>query len=278
MPAIDPYPDPPMTDRVTLEIADGIATVGLNRPDKHNALDIPLIQALVDTAKAIKADRSVRAVVLQGNGPSFCSGLDVASAFSSLPKFFKHFATFGVKKRNIFQDVSLCWRELQVPVIGAIHGNCFGGGLQIALGADIRIATPESRLSVMEVKWGLIPDMSGTVLLRELMPIDVAKDLTLTGRIVSGAEAKELGLVTRLSADPQADALALAREIAAKSPDAVAAGKQLLNANWLCGENKALKLERKLQLLMFRSKNQRIAVKAGLAKQAPQFKPRERDY
>lgn len=267
-----------MSDRVTLEIADGIAIVGLNRPEKHNALDIALIQALVDTAKRLRGRRDLRAVVLQGNGPSFCSGLDVASAFSSLPKFFKHFATFGVKKRNIFQEVSLCWRELQLPVIAAIHNNCFGGGLQIALGADIRIATPDSKLSVMEVKWGLIPDMSGTVLLRELMPIDVAKELTLTGRVVSGTEAKELGLVTRLSADPKADALALAKEIAAKSPDAVSAGKQLFNRNWLSGENKALALERKLQLLMFRSKNQRIAVKAGLAKQAPEFRPRERNY
>ncbi|AXQ31787.1 crotonase/enoyl-CoA hydratase family protein [Solimonas sp. K1W22B-7] len=267
-----------MTDRVTLDIADGIATVGLNRPEKHNALDIALIQALVEAARTIRADRSVRAVVLQGNGPSFCSGLDVASAFSSLPKFFKHFATFGVKKRNIFQDVSLCWRDLQVPVIAAIHGNCFGGGLQIALGADIRIATPESKLSVMEVKWGLIPDMSGTVLLRELMPIDVAKELTLTGRVVAGTEAQALGLVTRLAADPKAEALALAREIAAKSPDAVAAGKQLLNANWLCSENKALGLERKFQLRMFRTKNQRIAVKAGLARQLPEFKPRQGDY
>ncbi|HSW12868.1 MAG TPA: crotonase/enoyl-CoA hydratase family protein [Solimonas sp.] len=267
-----------MNDRVTLAIADGIATVSLNRPEKHNALDILLLQGLVAVAKQLRSRRDVRAVVLRGEGPSFCSGLDVASAFSSLPKFFKHFATFGVKKINVFQEASLCWRELQAPVIAAIHGNCFGGGMQIALGADIRIASPEAKLSIMEVKWGLIPDMGGTVLLRELMPIDVAKRLTLTGQMVSGREALALNLVTELADDPLAAAQALAREIAGKSPDAVAAGKQLLNGNWLATENKALALERKLQLRMFRSKNQRIAVKAGLAKQAPEFKPRQSDY
>lgn len=267
-----------MNDRVTVEITDGIATVSLNRPDKHNALDIALIQGLVAAARQLRARREVRVVILRGAGPSFCSGLDVASAFSSLPKFFKHFATFGVKKRNIFQDVSLCWRELQVPVIAAIHGSCYGGGLQIALGADIRIATPDSKLSVMEIKWGLIPDMSGTVLLRELMPIDVAKQLTLTGRVLSGREALAINLVTELADDPLAAAQALAQELASKSPDAVAAGKQLLNGNWLASEGKALARERKFQLRMFRTRNQRIAVKANQAKEAAQFKPRQFDY
>lgn len=266
-----------MSDRVKIEIADGIASVALNRPDKHNGLDIPMFQGLVDAAKSLRPRRDLRAVILHGEGPSFCSGLDVASAFSSLPKFFRHFATLG-RRRNIFQDVSLCWRDVQAPVIAAIHGNCFGGGLQIALGADIRIATPEAKLSVMEIKWGLIPDMGGTVLLRELMPLDQAKLLTLSGRVVSGREALALNLVTQLADDPLAAARALAQDFASKSPDAIAAGKQLLNGNWLLDENKALALERKFQLKMFATRNQRIAVKANQKKEAARFRERQFEY
>lgn len=267
-----------MNDRVKIDIAEGIASVTMIRADKHNALDIAMIQALVDAGRQLRSRREVRAVILHGDGPSFCSGLDVASAFSSLPKFFKHFATFGVKKLNIFQEVSLVWRELQAPVIAAIHGNCFGGGMQIALGADFRIAAPDAKLSIMEVKWGLIPDMGGTLLLRELMPLDVAKQLTLTGRTLSGREALAIHLVTEVADDPLAAAQALARELVAKSPDAIAAGKQLLNRNWLASDKKALALERGFQLRMFRTRNQRIAVKANQAKKPAEFRERQFDY
>lgn len=266
-----------MNDRVRLDIADGIATVSLNRPEKHNGLDLPMFKAITDTARALKGRRELRAVILRGEGPSFCSGLDVKSAFSSLPKFFTQFATLG-RRHNIFQEVSLCWRELQVPVIAAIHGSCYGGGMQIALGADFRIASPDAKLSIMEIKWGLIPDMGGTVLLRELMPLDQVKLLTLTGRLLSGEEARALNLVTELAADPLARAQELAALLTQKSPDAVAAGKQLLNANWLCSERAALARERKYQLRMFRTRNQRAAVKANQQNSAPEFGDRQFDY
>lgn len=264
-----------MTDRVILEIDGAIATVTLNRPDKHNGLDLPMFHAIVEVAQKLKKRTDIRAVILRGEGPSFCAGLDVKSAFSSLPKFAKDFATFGIKRRNIFQEVGLCWRELPMPVIAAIHGACFGGGLQIALGADFRIAAPDARLSIMEVKWGLIPDMSGTVTLRELMPIDQAKLLTMTGRTLSGTEALAYNLVTEVAEFPLASARALAEELAGKSPDALSLGKTLYQRNWLCSENAALRLERRYQFKLLNSRNQRIAVKANTAQQAPEFKPRQ---
>jgi enoyl-CoA hydratase/carnithine racemase len=264
-----------MNDRVTVAFEGAIATVSLNRPDKHNGLDLPMFHALVDVARALGKKRDLRAVILRGEGPSFCAGLDVKSAFSSLPKFARDFATFGIKKRNIFQEVGLCWRDLPVPVIAAIHGNCFGGGMQIALGADFRIAAPDAKLSIMEVKWGLIPDMSGTVTLRELMPIDQAKYLTMTGRVLSGNEAREYNLVTAVSDDPLAAAQTLAQELAGKSPDALALGKDLYHQNWLNGENSALKLERRYQFKLLNSRNQRIAVKANMEQRAPTFAPRQ---
>jgi enoyl-CoA hydratase/carnithine racemase len=264
-----------MTDRVILEIDGAIATVTLNRPDKHNGLDLPMFHALVDTAKSLKKRKDIRAVILRGEGPSFCAGLDVKSAFSSLPKFAKDFATFGIKRRNIFQEVSLCWRDLPVPVIAVIHGACYGGGTQIALGADIRIAAPDAQLSIMEMKWGLVPDMAGTVTLRELMPIDQAKLLTMTARVLSGTEALAYNLVTQVAEFPLATARALAEELAGKSPDAIALGKALYQHNWLSGENGALKRERAYQFKLLNSRNQRIAVKANQEKKAPEFKPRE---
>lgn len=264
-----------MNDRVTITVEGAIATVSLNRPDKHNGLDLPMFHALVDAARALRKRREVRAVILRGEGPSFCSGLDVKSAFSSMPKFARDFATFGIKKRNIFQDVGLCWRDLPVPVIAVIQGNCFGGGMQIALGADFRIAAPDAKLSIMEVKWGLIPDMSGTVTLRELMPIDQAKYLTMTGRVLSGSEARDYNLVTSVSDDPLMAARALAAELVGKSPDALALGKKLFQRNWLASENTALKLERRFQFKLLNSRNQRITVKANTEKRAPEFAPRQ---
>ncbi|HEY0974185.1 MAG TPA: crotonase/enoyl-CoA hydratase family protein [Solimonas sp.] len=264
-----------MSDRVQLQLDGAVATVTLNRPEKHNGLDLPMFHAIENTAKALRKRKDVRAVILRGEGPSFCAGLDVKSAFSSLPKFAQDFATFGIKRRNIFQEVGLCWRDLPVPVIAAIHGSCFGGGIQIALGADIRIATPDAKLSIMEVKWGLIPDMSGTVTLRELMPIDQAKLLTMTGRILSGTEARAYNLVTEVADDPLARAQELAREIAGKSPDAVSLGKTLYQRNWLVSENAALKRERRYQFKLLNSRNQRIAVKANIEKTAPDFAQRQ---
>ncbi len=264
-----------MDQRVTIDIDGAIATVTLNRPEKHNGLDLPMFHAIVAAARSLRKRKDVRAVILCGAGPSFCAGLDVKSAFSSLPKFARDFATFGIKRRNIFQDVGLCWRDLPIPVIAAIHGNCFGGGMQIALGADFRIAAPDAKLSIMEVKWGLIPDMSGTVTLRELMPIDQAKRLTMTGQVLSGREARDYNLVTEVADDPLATARAWAAELCSKSPDALSLGKTLYQHNWLAGENAALRRERRYQFKLLNSRNQRIAVKANTERKPPEFAPRQ---
>ena len=189
-------------------------------------------------------------------------------------KMVRSFATYGVRQQNLFQRVGLCWRDLPVPVIAAIHGNCFGGGLQIVLGADFRIATPDARLSVMEIKWGLVPDMSGTVTLRDLLPLDVAKKLAMTGQIVSGAQAVALNLVTDIADDPYADAIRLAQTLVGQSPDALAGIKQLFDTNWSGSQRQALALERKVQLRMLASANHRETIKAHGEKRAPRFKPR----
>jgi enoyl-CoA hydratase/carnithine racemase len=175
------------------------------------------------------------------------------------------------RPENHAQRPAYVWKRLQVPVIAAIHGVAFGGGLQIALGADIRIAAPDAKLSVMEIKWGLVPDMSLTQTLRDLVPLDVAKELTFSGRIMSGSEAKELGLVTRVEADPLAAAMALAREIAGKSPDAIRAGKALLEASWRADARTGLELESKLQVALIGSPNQIEAVKANFENRPAQF-------
>jgi len=264
----------PDLHRVLVDIRDGIATVSLNRADKHNALDLPMFDAIVAAAASLRKRKDLRVVILHGVGPSFCSGLDVGSVLKKPLKMARSFATYGIKHSNVFQQVGLCWRELPVPVIAAIHGSCYGGGLQIALGADFRIAAADAKLSVMEIKWGLVPDMSGTVTLRDLMPLDVAKMLAMTGRIVSGVEAKALHLVTDVAADPQLAAMELARQLLEKSPDALAGTKQLFDANWNASESRALALERKIQLRMLAGGNHREAVKANVEKRAPAFKPR----
>jgi enoyl-CoA hydratase/carnithine racemase len=225
-------------------------------------------------------------VVLSGQGRAFCAGLDMASfqAMGEGPRdngvgakdaagaqdggLFKR----GESPANAAQRAAWVWQELPVPVIAAVHGVAYGGGLQIALGADLRIVAPDARLSVMEIKWGLIPDMSGTQTLRQLLPLDVVKDLTWSGRIVSGEEAVRLGLATRTSERPRDEALELAREIAMKSPDAIRAGKELLNSAVQVSVADGLRLEAKLQAELIGSPNQVEAVRANLEKRAPRFK------
>ena len=253
-----------------------LAFVTLSRPDKHNGIDFPMLKHLVAAAESLQKNRALRAVILHGEGPSFCAGLDFKSVLGQPLGVATGFARLWSPTANLFQRATLAWRDLAVPVIAAIHGSCFGGGLQLALGADIRFATADAKISMMESKWGLIPDMGGTVTLRELVPIDVAKELVMTGRIVSGIEAKSLGLVTHVSEAPLEDARKLAAEIATRSPDAVAAAKALLQHAWTGGEGEALSWERRLQRRLIGSKNQRIALKAGLEKRAIAFLPRAR--
>jgi enoyl-CoA hydratase/carnithine racemase len=231
-------------DRVSCEIRDDLARVCLRRAEKHNGIDFDMLRAVIDACRSLKRERGVRAVILHGEGPSFCAGLDFKAVLAKPVRAAAGYAKLWKPTRNDFQSWSMGWRELPFPVIAAIQGSCFGGGIQLALGADIRIATPEAKLSVMEAKWGLIPDMGGAALLRELLPIDVAKELVFTGRVLSGVEAQALGLVTHLDADPLAAAERLAAEIATRSPDAVAAGKLLLQGGWVAEEAEVLGLER----------------------------------
>lgn len=263
-----------MSDRVKLEIRDEIAYVTMTRAEKYNGLDFPMFTGLVEAARKIRKDRSIRAVILRGEGKAFSTGLDVASFFGKPMQSARIFLKYGIKRSNLAQEVGLCWRKLPVPVIAAVHGRCYGGGFQIALGADFRFATPDCEFSIMEVKWGLIPDMSGSITLRELLPIDVAKQLTMSGEIFDGRRAKALNLVTELADDPLAAAEALAAQIKTRSPDAVAAAKTLFQKTWTASERRALAVETRLQWHMFLSPNQRIAVKANLAKEAPRFQPR----
>jgi enoyl-CoA hydratase/carnithine racemase len=258
-------------DRVRIEVADHVATATLVRADKHNALDRPMFEAIIAAAERLAGEPGVRAVVLHGDGPSFCSGLDLASLVSTDAGIDAIVAPLRDDPPNWFQRTAYEWLRLPVPVIAAVHGNCFGGGLQIALAADVRIATADARLSVMEVKWGLIPDMSISRTLPRLVGIDIAKELTYTGRVISGAEADALGLVTRLADDPLAAARELAAEIASRSPDAVRGAKRLFDTAWTQGPEQSLALEAEIQSSLIGSPNQLAAVTAGLQKQPAQF-------
>ncbi|OBK14926.1 crotonase/enoyl-CoA hydratase family protein [Mycobacterium asiaticum] len=260
-------------DRVRVRIADnGVATVTMVRADKHNALDQAMFEGLVSAAAQLAGDASVRAVVLHGEGKSFCSGLDVASFMSGERGTGVLLSRDGDQPANLAQRVSYDWSLVPAPVIAAIHGNCFGGGMQIALGADIRIAAPDARLSILEIKWGLVPDMGITQTLPRVLPIDVAKELTFTGRIVSGSEGSELGLVTRTAADPLSAAQELAGEIASKSPDAIRAAKRLYDETWVSNDAAAaLELESVLQTGLIGTPNQIAAVVAGMSGEKPVF-------
>jgi len=260
-------------DRVRVEIAgDGVATVTMVRGDKHNALDLAMFQGLQAAAAQLRSEPRARAVVLHGEGKSFCSGLDVMSFMSNGGGPNRLLEREPGQIVNLAQAVSYDWSLVPAPVIAAVHGNCFGGGLQIALGADIRIAAPDAKLSVMEIKWGLVPDMGITQALPKLVPIDVAKELTYTGRVISGEEADALGVVTRTADDPLAAALGLAREIAGKSPDGVRAAKRLYNETWASDDAAAaLVLESELQTTLMGSPNQLAAVMAGMNKETPVF-------
>ncbi len=258
-------------ERVKVGIDDHIAVVTLSRPEKHNALDPAMFDAIAAATERLAAERRVRAVVLHGEGPSFCSGLDLASVMAAAQDLEGLLGPLRGPAPNRFQRAAYDWIRLPVPVIAAIHGACFGAGLQIALAADVRFASADARLSVMEIKLGLIPDMSITRTLPRLVAADVAKELTYTGRIISGAEAAQLGIVTHISEDPLASARALAAEIAARSPDAVRAAKQLFEAGWSEPAENTLALEAELQLRLVGSPNQLEAVSAELGKRPPEF-------
>jgi enoyl-CoA hydratase/carnithine racemase len=265
-----------MDERVTVELHEGVADVRLTRAEKMNALDDAMFKALVDTGERLKEEKGVRAVVLSGEGRAFCAGLDMGN--------FAKMAS-GERRRgdglltlertpagaNHAQQAVFVWREIPVPVIAAVHGVAFGGGFQLALGADMRFVAPDTKLAVLEIKWGLVPDMAGMVLMRGLLRDDVARELTYTGRVFTGEEAFRLGLATRLCEDPRAEALAFAREIAGKNPHAIRAAKRLLNSVADADQVAILRAESVEQAALIGSPNQIESVMSNLEKRAAQF-------
>jgi enoyl-CoA hydratase/carnithine racemase len=265
-----------MSDRVSISIHNGIADVRLNRPDKLNALDQAMFQGIVDAGEGLKGDPSVRVVVLSGEGRGFCAGLDFGSfqAMAGTDAAARPTDDIGRTDGRIThlgQQAAWVWQELEVPVLAAVHGAALGGGLQIALGADLRIVAPDAKLSVLESRWGLIPDMTGTVVLPTLVGLDVAKELTFTGRMVSGEEAVALGLATRVADDPRAAALELAADLVTKSPDALREGKRLLNLSGTRPLAEQLHDERVTMGSLIGSPNQVEATMAYFEKRPPRF-------
>ena len=254
-----------MTERVTMTIEGGVAEVRLARPDKLNALDPAMFDAIAATIAQLHAARDVRAVVLSGEGRGFCAGLDMASMAAA-----GDLSPLAGPVPNRFQQVAWGWRTLPMPVIAALHGVVLGGGLQIASGADVRIAAPDARLSVMELKWGIVPDMGGFALWRGLVRDDVLREAIYTAREFPAGEGVALGFVTRLADDPLAEARALARTIAGRNPDAIRAAKRLAAVE---GDAAAiLAVEAAEQARLIGSPNQMEAVAANLARRPAVFR------
>ncbi|MFN0028916.1 MAG: crotonase/enoyl-CoA hydratase family protein [Acidimicrobiales bacterium] len=268
----------PSTERVTVTIDGGVADVRLNRPEKMNALDPAMFKALARTGEALAADRSVRAVVLSGEGRAFCAGLDFGSFqamageeglsldLADRPARVGPDGKARQRITNAGQQAAYVWAEMPAPVIAAVHGVALGGGCQIAIAADLRYCSADAQFSVLEIRWGLAPDMTGTQLLPRLVGLDVAKELTFTGRMVSGTEAVTLGLATKVCEDPRNEALALARQIADSNPDAIQGAKALLDQAGLISLAEGFAAEEQLIGRLIGSPNQVEAVKAFFEK------------
>ncbi len=259
---------------VECAVADGIATVRLNRPDKLNALTLDTLEALVDTGRRLAKDRTLRAVILTGEGRSFCAGLDFGTVLRDKPGIVRAFTPRPWRGTNTFQEACWVWRRLPAPVIAAVQGHCLGGGVQIALGADFRFTSPDAQWSVLEVKWGLIPDMSGIQSLSQQVGLDHAKRLTMTGEVVSGVRAVEIGLASEVADDPYAAALALAEQLATRSPDTIASAKRLFEGTWNAGPRRTFARERLEQVRMFFAANTAVARQAAIARSVPDYRPR----
>jgi len=264
------------TRGITCTVDDGLAHVWLDRPDKLNGLTLEMLAELAATSRRLGKDRTLRAVVLTGAGESFSAGLDFASAMRNPARVVRTFVPSPLRGTNLFQEAAWGWRRLQVPVIAVVKGHCYGAGLQIALGADFRISTPDAQWSVLEGRWGLVPDMSGVRSLAQLVGIDTAKLLTMTGATISGQRAHELGLVTTLSQDPMDAAEALVAQLRERSPDAVAAAKRLFETTWSATPRRTFARERAEQLAMLVSANHRAARDAAFRRETPVFSARKR--
>lgn len=258
--------------RVSVTYQDHIAQVTLTRGDKMNALDDAMVQAIIAAGEEVAAS-DARVVVLSGEGKSFCAGLDVAS-FAKMggidPTEWLMTRTHG--DTNTMQEIAMVWRRVPVPVIAALQGAVYGGGLQLALGADIRIASPDAKLSVMEIKWGLVPDLGGMVLLPHLVRSDVLRQMTYTGQPIHANQAEQWGLVTSLSDDPMAEALALAKEIAGKSPSAIRAAKRLIDIAENASRAEVLLAESQEQVGLIGKPDQMEVIGAQMQGRAPVFK------
>ena len=264
--------------RVRIDRDGGIAHVQLTRPDKRNALDNAMFQAIAQAGEQLKHDASVRAVVLSGEGLSFCAGLDFGGFQSMSERGADTASDSGIgamaegRITHLAQQICWVWQEVPVPVIAALQGHALGGGMQLALGADVRIAHPDTKLSVREVHWGLTPDMTGTLMLSRLVRDDVMKELVFTGRVLPASEGAALGLVTKLSDTPVDDAMAMAREIAGRSPDAVRGAKKLINRLSNAGAAEHFAAEREIIFTLIGSANQVEAITANFENRAPQFR------
>jgi enoyl-CoA hydratase/carnithine racemase len=261
------------TDRVSVTHDGPVAHVVLTRADKRNALDQDMLEAIVDEIAQLSTSRETRAVVLSGEGQVFCAGLDFMSFAAMLQNpNSMDFMTRSHGNANLFQQVSVGWRDLPMPVITALHGVAFGGGFQIMLGADIRIAAPDTQFSIMEAKWGLIPDMGGMALMPALARQDIIRRLTYTAEVFDASQALEWGFVTELADDPLARATELANQIATRSPDGTRASKRLISDTWATSRSDTLKAESAAQKFVLGQANQMEAVMANFEKRAPNFK------
>ncbi|WP_159819190.1 crotonase/enoyl-CoA hydratase family protein [Colwellia sp. 20A7] len=267
-----------MSSRVLVNIKEnGIAVVTLNRSEKMNAIDQDMFKAITAAGESLKNNRAVKAVVIHGEGAGFCAGLDLSNFSEDAPEVLALGSDEIGKAPNMYQQVAWVWKEVPVPVIAAVHGVCFGGGLQIALGADMRYVHQNTKLSIMESKWGLIPDMAGTQILRDLCRVDVAKELTFTGRVFNGEQAVQYGIATEVANDPFAKAMAVAESIVALSPDAMVYAKQLFEEGWQCSREEGLLMEETLNAKLMGSENQMEAIRSGMSKSKGNYKPRMQD-
>ena len=261
-----------MSERVSISIEGHVAEVMLDRPDKMNALDIAMFEALDAAGRRLQSEKGVRAVVLHGAGDNFCAGIDITTFSEGGPEAVKKLlAPVEGSIANLAQRAGYAWRELSVPVICALRGFTFGGGFQVAAGADLRFAAPDTQFSIMESKWGIIPDMAISATLRNIVPPDRIKELAWTARVFDAEEALGLGIVTGIEDDPLAAARAVAAACAERSPGAIRGVKRLVNEAWSVAEKDALALEAQIQMDLLGSPNQREAVLANMQRRKPEF-------
>lgn len=260
--------------RVSVSYENHIAHVRLTRPDKRNAVDQAMIDAVI-AAGAEVGGSDARACVISGEGEGFCAGIDIsgmAALAGKDPHEILEPRTHGAGTTNQWQEVAMVWTRVPVPVIAAIHGTCFGAGLQLALGCDMRVAAADAQLAVMEMKWGIVPDMGGMVLLPRLVRVDVLRRLTYTAEVISGRQAERWGLVTELAEDPLARAMALAKTIAQQSPSAIKAAKRLIARAEEAEPLQVLQAESAEQAGLIGGADQMEVIAAAMQKRAAEFK------